>query len=237
MTVPAARAVLESMNPSVSVKANVNELAARGATWSARLAALNKIIVALLQHAPSALRSTICLPLLDTESHRALLAALVQRAEQLAAGIYWGKNGVACRLLLGAPGIGETNLMQAIACACSLAFPDVIVLYVSCADLGQNSAFQKMTLHDLMIATARAHGVDVDESKGAFVLTEALQNAGKADAPEKADPLNMADVLEKARKGGKRMLIIVDETVSRGRKPARSAAACHAHAVALARIG
>ena len=61
----------------------------------------------------------MALPLLDTDSHLTLLAGLVQPAEQLQAGNYKGLNGVACRVLMGARGIGKTNLARAFTAACT----------------------------------------------------------------------------------------------------------------------
>lgn len=173
LTAPAAFEVLKQHEAAVDVFTDSSQ------DWPARLAALNKISAALLERAPSALRHSISLPLLDTESHLTLLAAWVQRAEQLRAGNYKGLNGVACRVLLGARGIGKTNVMLALSYACSTVFPDIIPLWVTGAVLDEDSSFRKMDLEDLMIATVRAHGVAVDESKGAFALTDALEKAGK----------------------------------------------------------
>lgn len=185
LTVPAAPEVLEKHEAAVQIFAD------RSKAWPVRLAALNEISTALLEHAPPGLSNSISLPLLNTESHLVLLAALVQRAEQLDARLYEHHNGIACRSLLGARGIGKTNVILAFIHACAAAFPDVIPLYVSCAELSKSSSFKTMDLEALMIATARAHGVVVDESEGAFALTEALEKA--------------------AGKRGKRMLIAVDE--------------------------
>lgn len=143
----------------------------------ARVAALSEVAAAVA--AAQDLGIEFATPLLETESHIELVRQLTTHASALAATDFKWINGRPCRTLIGTRGIGKTNVVKAFTYGGQAAYPNVIFMYITGQDLGDQSCFQKLNLRQLMIATARAHGVHVDESKGAHALTIALSKAGK----------------------------------------------------------
>ncbi len=62
-----------------------------------------------------------------------LINTLIAQSEQLADGRYEGKNGVACRLIVGMKGIGKTTLLNTFATTvCPILFPTIIPVYITC---------------------------------------------------------------------------------------------------------
>lgn len=144
-----------------------------------RLAALSEAARALRRVSRTALGKTIVVPLLDTPSHLHMFGSMVSMVQELAAGEYTGHNGVACRTLVGAHGIGKTTVARAFVFVCKAAFPGVIPLYFTAAGLDKpENSFQRCRLGELMIAAAQAHGVKVN-SRAADGLADALKAAGK----------------------------------------------------------
>ena len=174
LTAPRDSSVLKQQERAVSVLADGQK------PWPERLAALSEVATALQRTSPAVLGEEIALPLFNTPSHVDLLAALALQAEQLQAGNYENHNGIACRTLAGARGIGKSTVMRAFTYACKAAYPDIIPLYLTAAGLTEpRNCFQHGLLEDMMIAAARAHGVQVDEAASANPLTTALKKAGK----------------------------------------------------------
>ena len=125
LTAPRECAVLDAHRAELAVLADPSK------GWSDRLASLSTVAAAVKASAPSALMRDLSLPLFHTQSHIELLAALADRAQQLTAGKYEGINGTACRTIVGARGIGKTNVMLAFTYACKAAYPTIIPFYVT----------------------------------------------------------------------------------------------------------
>lgn len=138
---------------------------------SERLAALSELAGALRPP------HEYVLPLLDIPSHHALFDAMAQRAQNLQAGNYVGRNDTACGLLVAGRGAGTTNVMRAFTYGCAAAYPDVIPLYLTA--VGMYSFACVFDLAGLMVAAARSHGVDVAADASTDALTDALTKAGK----------------------------------------------------------
>jgi hypothetical protein len=119
----------------------------------------------------------VALPLFDTVAHASLLDTLTGHSRALSAGAFVGRNGVACRTLVGPRGIGKTVVLRAFCAVAASAFPGVVPLYVTCEGLARpTNSFHAAHLDDLLVAAAAARGVDVGARRGA-ALGEALEAA------------------------------------------------------------
>lgn len=129
---------------------------------SQRVGVLTRLVRARLAKEPQTPGDLDALPLFDTEAHGALLEFLVSHADALAGGGFRGLNGVACRTLVGARGIGKTAVMRAFATVCASAFPGIVPLYVSAEGIDSVlNPFQGAQLGDMMCEAVRARGVSV----------------------------------------------------------------------------
>ena len=173
LTAPRECSVLESKKEALGV------LTSADATPEARLRALSEVAAAVSAVHSAALGIEFFTPLLETASHTRLVSELVARASSLESGADIGHNGRPCRTIVGARGIGKTTLLQAFTYACKAAFPSLIPIYITAQDLGDQTCFKTVNLRQLLIAAARAHGVEVDESRGPLALKEALTAADR----------------------------------------------------------
>lgn len=143
---------------------------------SQRVGVLTQLVRARLAKEPQTPGDLEALPLLDTEAHGALLEFLVSHTDALAGGEFRGLNGVACRTLVGARGIGKTAVMRAFATVCASAFPGIVPLYVSARGIDSVlNPFQGAQLGDLMCDAVRARGASVPSLHG---LDFALHKSG-----------------------------------------------------------
>jgi AAA domain len=171
---PYQRSISDAHSKAVAVLADEDSSA------HDQLAALSEVAAAAAAAAKvSTLGTRFLSPLLETPSHIELVGELVRWANALADGEDRGCNGRHCRTVIGEPGIGKTTLLQAFTYGCNAAFPTIIPVYITCKDLGERSCFQDLNLRRVMIAAARAHGIEVDESLGAKALVAALVAAGR----------------------------------------------------------
>ena len=88
-------------------------LSAESTPPRARLAALSVLVPELVALDANALGPGVPLPLLRTEAHVTLVCALSSQARMLAAGAFVRINGLPCRTLIGARGIGKTAVLRA----------------------------------------------------------------------------------------------------------------------------
>lgn len=154
-------------------------LSAAGTNAHVRVAALSALVADVVARDACALISTASLPLFDTVAHASLLTSLAGHARLLSGGGFVGSNGVACRTLVGARGIGKTVMLRAFAAVAASAFPGVTVLYVSGEGIKSDaSSFQSAHLGDVIKAAARASGADAAAHSGPFALHAALRHAG-----------------------------------------------------------
>ena len=140
-------------------------LAAESTPPHARLAALSALVTELVALDPNALGPGVPLPLLRTKAHVALVSVLSSQARMLAAGVFLGINGLPCRTLIGARGIGKTAVLRAFCAVAPSAFPSLAVLYVTGEGVSDSSsAFRSAHLRELVEASiaerkdAGAHG-------------------------------------------------------------------------------
>ena len=183
----------------------------------ARLTALGALVAELVALDARALGPGAPLPLLRTEAHVALLDALAWHARALAAGVFVGINGLPCRTIVGARGIGKTAVLRAFCAVAPSAFPSLIVLYATGEGVGDAcSAFRAAHLRELV-------GAALAERAGA-----PLDRAGTGDVNAALDA------------AGLRALVVVDEVDELYRVPDTEAAAVanvNATLGALATIG
>ena len=149
---------------------------------AARVRALSELVRGLVACDAGALDPWgAALPIFETTTHTALLDELLARARSLSAGYYDGHNGAPNCTLVGAKGIGKSLLLRAFAAIAPSAFPDLVVIYVSCEGSdAAGSSFAAAPLLDLLAAAAAARGVT--GAAGARNLTElvvALRTARK----------------------------------------------------------
>lgn len=124
----------------------------------ARLGALSRMagVAATSGHLPGG----TALPLFATRSHKELVSVLTGHAAALRDGAFRGTNGGKSFCLVGARGIGKTNFMQVFMAVCWAAYPSVIPLYVTGADLtDKTSSFTTTSLLHLIFAAAAERGI------------------------------------------------------------------------------
>lgn len=143
----------------------------------ARLSAFSSIATATMSSLNLDARTLgISLPLFSTESHVQLLQVVMHHAGLLAGNKYEHVNGASCRAVVGAAGVGKTNLLRAFTLVCAVLFPKVIPVFVSCLGIETpSSSFARADLHQLLFAAAREQGLALDGAQGkAHSLTAAL---------------------------------------------------------------
>ena len=150
----------------------------------ARLDALGALVAELVACDAHALGPGAPLPLLHTQAHMVLLDALVWHARALVAGTFVGVNGLPCRTLIGARGIGKTAMLRAFCAVAPSAFPSLAVLYTTGEGIADSrGAFRDAHLRELIEAAVaeralslgapalpRRRGDDVDTALDAAKL-------------------------------------------------------------------
>ena len=163
-------------------------------TPSQRLDALSELVRDTLGRAPAQGMAFDALPLYNTEAHGAVLGVVLDHARELMRGGFRGRNGLPCRTLVGARGIGKTVILRAFALVAASVFPGLIPLYVSAASVQSPcTSFQVAPLDRFMALAALQRGA---AGGGA--------GAGSSGAP--SAPLEAT-----LRSQGQRMLILLDE--------------------------
>jgi hypothetical protein len=150
---------------------------------AARVRALRELVRGLVERNAGALDPWgASLPLLDTTSHAALLDDLLARARNLLAGSFDDHIGVPNCTLVVAKGVGESLQLRAFAAVAPSAFPDLVVLYVTCED---------------------------NDTAGSSFATAPLLDLLAAASPRAR---NLTEIIVALRAARKRVLLLVDET-------------------------
>lgn len=188
-------------------EAALRALAAPSTRPRARLDALGALVAELVKLDGRALGPGAPLPLLRTKTHEALVEALAWQARELAEGTFVGVNGLPCRTLVGARGIGKTAMLRAFCAVAPSAFPSLAVLYVT----GEGAAHPRSALHAAYLG----------ELVEAAVAERVLSLGAAASAAPRSRGGDVDDALDAAKL---RALVVVDEVDELYRVPDTNAA-------------
>ena len=187
----------------------------------ARLAALGALVAELGALDARALGpGGLPLPLLRTEAHLALVEALAWQARGLAAGAFVGVNGLPCRTLVGARGIGKTAVLRAFCAVAPSAFPSLAVLYATGEGVADaRSAFRAAHLLELIEAAVAERALaGAGAGAGSGVSAGAGAGAGPAQRGRGGDVDALLDA------AGMRAFVVLDEVDELYRVPDTEAA-------------
>ncbi len=145
-----------------------------------RVAALSELVRDTLSRSPCTGVSFDSLPLYNTVSNGALLGVLVNHTRDLMNGSFRGHNGLPCRTLLGAQGIGKTAILRAFSLVAASLFPGLVPLYVTAVSVQTpRTSFQVAPLDRFMALAAQRAGTReaaINEADDAsFLLESALR--------------------------------------------------------------
>ena len=99
--------------------------------------------------------------LYETKAHRQIVTFLGIHVEALNKGKFSGQDGVQCRLLTGARGIGKSATLREFTRLCALIYPSIIPIYISFEYIRYSPKLQRTALDDLLIELLTEAGVAV----------------------------------------------------------------------------